>query len=260
MPIYNVLAARSSLVSTRRLRRRVFRVAALLNLTLAACAVGLFAMDSSSDPVPHKAMRAAWNALNLVTTLGDFSGLDQRAMGFMMATMVTFMAVGGYAIASLSGILSSDARIALRENRLMEHKLERLANHVIVIGFGPVGRLVAARLQAAGKQVVIIDRAVEMATEASDLGYLVVQGDAGMDPEVLELSRIGQARALVVTTDDPDRRLAITLTAHSCNPTLKISATGASRQHEALLRRAGASDVAIVDELVANALIDQLVS
>jgi hypothetical protein len=260
MPIYNVLAVRSGRVSTRRLRRQVFRIVVLLNLTLAVCAVGLFAMDSSSDLLPHKAMRAVWNSLNLVTTLGDFSGLDQRAMGFMMATMVTFMMVGGYAISSLSGILSSDARIALRENKRMEHKLERLTNHVIVIGFGPVGRLVAGRLQAAGEQVVIIERADAMATEASDLGYLVVQGDAGMDPGVFELARIGHAKALVVTTEEPDRMLAITLTAHSCNPTLKISATGANSQHEALLRRAGASEVAIADELVANAVIDRLFS
>ena len=57
---------------------------------------------------------------NLVTTLGDFTSLDQRERIFMMATMVFFLIIGGYALSRLTGILSSDAVMALRENRGME--------------------------------------------------------------------------------------------------------------------------------------------
>jgi hypothetical protein len=258
MPVYHALLTRSGRAHLRELRRRVIRVVALLNLALAGCAVGLFALDSSSDPLPDKSFRALWNALNLVTTLGDFSGLDQRSMTFMLATMVGFMIIGGYALSSLTGIFSSADMMAFRENKRMEHRLDRLANHVIVIGFGPVGRLVAGRLHEAGEEVVIVERTDEVAAEASNLGYLVVQGDAGADPVVLEGSRIEQARALVVTTEDPDRKLSITLMAHSCNPKLRISVTGANSPRGALLRHAGASEVVIIDELVANALVGQL--
>jgi len=258
MPIYHALEARSGRIHLREWRRRVFRVAVLLHVTLAVCAVGLIAMDSSGDPASAKIFRAIWNALNLVTTLGDFSDLDQRAKIFMMATMVAFMMIGGYAISSLTGNFSSAAMIALRENKRMEHKLDRLANHVIVVGFGPVGRLVADRLLQAGEQVVIVERTEEIATLASNLGYLVVQGDAGVDPAVLEGARVGQARALVVTTEEPDRKLSITLMAHSCNPKLNICVTGANAPRGALLHHAGASEVVVVDELVANALVDRL--
>ena len=258
MPIYRALEARSGRDYIRRWRRRVLRVVVLLHVTLAVCAAGLFALDSSSDPLPARAFRASWNALNLVTTLGDFSGLDQRAEIFMMATMVAFMMIGGYAISSLTGTFSSAAIVALRENKRMEHKLERLVDHVIVVGFDAVGRLVAYRLQEAGERVVIVERTEEMATQASNLGYLVVQGEAGADPDVLDGARVGQARALVVTTEDPDRKLSITLMAHSCNPKLQISVTGANSPLGALLRHAGASEVVVVDELVANALVDRL--
>jgi len=258
MPIYHTLEARSGRVYIRRLRERVLRVVVLLNVTMAVCVAGLFALDSSSDPLPAKAFRASWNALNLVTTLGAFSSLDQSAEIFMMATMLVFMMIGGYAISSLTGTFSSAAIVALRENKHMQHKLDRLENHVIVIGFGAVGRLVAGRLREAGEQVVIVDRTAEMATQASNLCYLVVQGDAGMDADALEHSRVEKARALIVTTEDPDRKLSITLMAHSCNPKLKISVTGADSPRGALLRRAGASEVVIVDELLANALVNQL--
>ena len=258
MPIYHVLKAQSGRAYFREGRRRVLRVVALLNVALALCAGGLFALDSSSDSLPARAFRALWNALNLVTTLGAFSDLDQRAQMFMIATMIAFMVIGGYAISSLAGTFSSAAIMALRENKRMQHKLDRLANHVIVIGFGSVGQLVAGRLQEAGEQVVIVDRANEVAAQASSLGYLVVHGDAGMDPAVLEYSRVGHARALVVTTEDPDRKLSITLMAHSRNPKLNISVTGATSPRGALLRHAGASEVVVVDELIANTLVDRL--
>ena len=61
----------------------------------------------------------------------------------------------------------------------------------------------------------------------------------------------------MVTTEDPDRKLSITLLAHSINPTLRIAVTGASPGAE-LLRRAGASEVVITDDLIADALVDRL--
>ena len=114
------------------------------------------------------------------------------------------------------------------------------------------------RLHEAGEQVVVVDRADQLAAQASDLGYLVVQGDAGMDDAVLDRSRIERARALVVTTEDSDRKLSITLMAHSRNPKLKIAVTGMNSPRGALLRRAGASEVVVMDELIADALVDRL--
>ena len=239
-------------------RRRVLHIVGLLLVTLAVCAIGLIALDSSGQPLPAKMFRGLWNALNLVTTLGDLSGLDEREKVFMMATMIAFLVIGGYAVSGLTGVLSSEAVMAFRENKKMEHKLDNLANHVIVIGFGALGRLVAGRLHDAGEQVVVIDRGNDLAAQASNLGYLVVQGDAGVDDAALDHAGVERAKALVVTTEDPDRKLSITLMAHSRNPKLKIAVTGANSPRGALLHRAGASQVVITDDLIADALVDRL--
>jgi len=241
-------------------RRRALHIVGLLLLTLAACAIGLIALDTSGQPLHAKIFRGLWNALNLVTTLGDLSDLDEREKVFMMTTMIAFLAVGGYAVSGLTGVISSDAVMAFRENKKMEHKLDNLTNHVIVIGFGPLGRLVAGRLRDAGEQVVVIDRGGDLAAEASNLGYLVVQGDAGVDDAALDHAGVERAKALVVTTEDPDRKLSITLMAHSRNPKLKIAVTGANKPRGALLHRAGASQVVIMDDLIADALVDRLKS
>ena len=258
MPIYRVAEPRVGRFHMQEWQRRVLHIVGLLLVTLAACAIGLIALDSSGQPLPAKTFRGVWNALNLVTTLGDLTGLDEREKLFMMATMIAFLVIGGYAVSGLTGVLSSDAVLAFRENKKMEHKLDNLANHVIVIGFGALGRLVAGRLHDAREQLVVIDRDNELAAQASNLGYLVVQGDAGVDDAALDRAGVERARALVVTTEDPDRKLSITLMAHSRNPKLKIAVTGANSPRGALLHRAGASLVVVTDDLIADAMVDRL--
>ena len=79
-----------------------------------------------------------------------------------------------------------------------------------------------------------------------------------MDEEVLTRARIDTARALVVTTEDVDRKLAITLMAHTLNPQLKIAVTGQNSPRGALLQRAGASEVVVVEDVVAEVLVNRL--
>jgi voltage-gated potassium channel Kch len=258
MPIYRVLELRSGHRRIREWQRGVLHTVGLLAAVLGVCALGMILLDTSGQPLPGKVSRGLWNALNLITTLGDFSSLDPREKTFMMLTMIFFMVIGGYALTRLSGILSSDAVLALRESENMEDKLSRISGHVIVIGFGALGQIVARTLRAAGEQVVILERADDLAGQASDLGYLVVQGDAGVDEPVLDHSGIARARALVVTTEDPDRKLALTLMAHARNPDLRIAVTGASEPRGALLRRAGASEVVIPNDLIASVLVERL--
>jgi hypothetical protein len=62
----------------------------------------------------------------------------------------------------------------------------------------------------------------------------------------------------VVTPADADSNLAITLLAHTINPKLRIAVPGENRMRKVLLESAGASDVVIANELVANALVGQL--
>ena len=136
--------------------------------------------------------------------------------------------------------------------------LDRLSQHVIVIGFQAVGQLVASKLQAAGETVVVVDRSEESAGQASEAGYMVVEGDAGIDDKVFDRAGIDRARALMVTTQDPDRNVAITLMAHSRNPALLIAVTGDNRQRGQLLHRAGAKQVVILDDIVSTALVSHL--
>lgn len=258
MPIYHVIEPGLGRQRVQAWRHRAWRMLGLLVLALLGCATGLAILDQSGGPVPSRFLDGLWNAANLVTTLGDFSDFSLRQKAFMLATMLITFVLGGYALGELTGLLSNEAVLVHRENRTMEHILKGLSNHVVVIGFRSVGELVAGRLHAAGETLVVVERDPAMADRASRLGHLVVLGDAGVDDHVFERARLDTARSVVVTTDDADRNVAITLMAHALNPQLRIAVTGQNSARGALLKRAGASEVVVADELIAGALIDRL--
>jgi voltage-gated potassium channel Kch len=173
--------------------------------------------------------------------------------------MFVTLGFGAYALSELSGLLSTEWVLAHRENRAMERTLEKLVEHVVVIGFRSLGELAAARLRDEGETVVIVDRDRTQAERASQLGYLVVQGDAGVDDHVFERARVAAAKSVVVTTGDPDRNLVITLMARAANPGLRIAVSGQNTARAALLKRAGATEIVVADEVVAGALMERII-
>src|SRR4030095_4194471 len=140
------------------------------------------------------AFDALWNSANLITTLGDFSAFDRRQKIFMLLVMLVTVIIAGWAMSKLTGLLTSDQVAAHRENKRMTPILDKLANHVVVIGFAELGEQVASRLKAAGDVVVVIERNKDLADSASSLGHLVVLGDAGAQDGVLPSARVDTAR------------------------------------------------------------------
>lgn len=85
----------------------------------------------------------------------------------------------------------------------------KLTGHVVVIGFGPAGRVVAERLARRddAPPVMVVDLNPRSVLEARSEGLHALVGDAG-SAEIIEEAHVPQARAVVVTL--PDHRAAIT--------------------------------------------------
>ncbi|MHB1230432.1 MAG: NAD-binding protein [Halothiobacillus sp.] len=257
MPIYRLSYVRRAQQDMRVRRVQLIRLVSLFAITLTLTAIGLVALDPTQDPWPTKLFNALWNATNLVTTLGDFTTFTQAQKTFMMGASFSIMVLGGYAITQTINWLTNPIVAINRENRQMSRNFETLRDHVIVIGYSPLGRLVTNRLMP-DQNVVIIEKLDDLANLASEQGLLVVQGDAGVDDEVFTRAGIDHAKALVVTSESPDRKLAITLMAHARNANLRIAVTAEDDSRGLLLRRAGATDIVVADDLIASTLVGHL--
>jgi len=235
--------------------RRARLAIGLLILVLLGSSGGLVLLDRSDAPLTTKMFTAFWDAVNLVTTLGDFSDFNTDQKVFMLVAMLATVVVAGYAFRQLAGMLSGDDVMVFWENRAMEHKLETLNNHIVVCPFSPVGQLVAARLLDAGATVLVLDSDAKRAEKASGLGYMVILGDQTSFDDVLERARLDTARGLFVTGADPNSNLEITLVAHTLNPALKIVVSGENELRRVLLQKAGASTVIDENDIVASAMV-----
>jgi voltage-gated potassium channel len=124
----------------------------------------------------------------------------------------------------------------------MERSLAELHKHLIVCGFGRMGRLVCQEFAAQRLPFVVIERQAEL-LEKFDVPYGVpLHGDATAD-EVLKRAGIDRARALVTVVASDADNLYITMSARLLNERLLIVARAADVGSENKLLRAGASRV-----------------
>jgi CPA2 family monovalent cation:H+ antiporter-2 len=76
-----------------------------------------------------------------------------------------------------------------------------LSGHVVLVGYGRVGRKLAADLDAAGLPFVVAEQNRELVEQLREEGRAAVTGDAAR-PEVLVQAHVARARLLVIATPD----------------------------------------------------------
>ena len=106
--------------------------------------------------------------------------------------------------------------------RRMQRRINRLKNHVVLCGYGQVGRAIEKELIGDGEVVVAIDRREPDHPPSSGKRMMLV-GDATED-HILHQVGLDSAKALIVALDSDIDNLFITLSARSLNPDLFIVA------------------------------------
>lgn len=104
----------------------------------------------------------------------------------------------------------------------MQRRIDEFKGHVIVCGYGQVGRSIVDEMDRAGKDVVVIDHA-ELDPEELPDGVELVTGEA-TDDDVLAKAGLQRASTLVVALDSDADTLYVSLTARSENEGLFIIA------------------------------------
>ena len=125
----------------------------------------------------------------------------------------------------------------------MRYKLAELRDHVVICGFGRMGRVIADEIQRSGTAMVVVERDAARESELIATGMTYVIGSA-LDDRVLELAGVSRARAIAVATASDADNVYVTLSARAMNPQIRILARGESEAGLQHLRMAGA-DVAI---------------
>ncbi|MCJ2187871.1 potassium channel family protein [Novosphingobium beihaiensis] len=127
----------------------------------------------------------------------------------------------------------------------MKRIQERLAGHVVVLGYGVSGSEAVAELIARGTDpagIVVIDPSPQRLAMAEQAGCNVMEGDATRD-DTLEAVRISRAQSILVSAGRDDTTILIILTARHVAPHVPITAVVRADDNELLARQAGANNV-----------------
>lgn len=122
----------------------------------------------------------------------------------------------------------------------------------VVIGFGRVGRMVCDMLAMHNQPFLVVESDADVVAQARRQGYAILFGDVART-EMLDRLRLGHARALILTMDDPVLSVRVTKRVRGWVPDLPIIARARDTDHAAELYRAGASDV--VPEALESSLL-----
>ncbi|MFN5496350.1 MAG: cation:proton antiporter [bacterium] len=139
-----------------------------------------------------------------------------------------------------------DARHSRRTKGLDADAATRLSTRTkplaVVVGYGPVGRLVDALLRDAGLETVIVDMNIDTVRQLQAKGRIAVYGDASRR-EVLEQAGIRDAVHLVLSLPHSEERGSLVMLARELNPTIEITARARYLAEREVLMRAGANTV-----------------
>lgn len=192
---------------------------------------------------------ALYQTVTTITTVG-FREVEPLSAAGQVFTIVLILAGVGAALYTLTALLEAlvEGHIGeAMERRRMDRQIRALRGHVIVCGWGRVGRAVARELDHAGRAVVVVD-VDDDRIAAIPRTYLHVAGDAS-DDEVLRKAGIDRASALVAAVATDAVNLFITLSGRSLQPDVFIVARAREESSVNKLLRAGADRVVNPQEI-----------
>ncbi len=177
-----------------------------------------------------------------ITTVGFEEVFELGHAGRIVTIFIMLFGVG-LALYTAGAAIERLFDLGVARQRARTRKLiGQFQDHVILCGFGRVGKGVYKSLVDRGEQVVVIERKPEDVEAAESDGIPVISGNATMN-DTLEAAGIMRAAALVACVTDDSDNLVIILSARSLNPKIHLVSRASELESESKLRLAGADSV-----------------
>ena len=149
-----------------------------------------------------------------------------------------------YVVSGIVQMLTEGEIERMLGERTQNKEIGQLSDHTIICGYGRVGQMLAAELQAQGEALVVLDRDPDRVRLAVADGFPAMVGDAVLDDTLQQVGLL-RARAFATVLPDDAINVFITLTARELNESIRIIARAETPGTERKLLRSGATNVVI---------------
>ena len=187
----------------------------------------------------------------VVVAAGTLSGIIPRDVGQFMLLIIGLSLFATPLVDRFGRWIA--ARIAARDGARMqasaldEEEVYDLDGHVVIAGFGRVGRILGRLMEHAGIAFVALEHDPDIVTRERERGQQIHFGDASR-PELLRRFHLERASAVIVTMNHPGHALRAVRALRREYPHMSILARAHDREHALRLRAEGAN-VAIPETL-----------
>ncbi len=187
-------------------------------------------------------MDALYMTFITVTTVGYRELYPLDTAGRAIAIVVSVAGIGSlfYLLAAVMEYLVARQVRDPFGRRTMRQRIAAMSGHVVVVGYGRMGRRSAEELTLEHVPFVVVDSDPAVATPLEEAGVPVIVGD-GEDEEVLSEAGVPRARGIVVATSNDATNAFVVMTARALNAGAIIVARADDASSVRKLERAGAS-------------------
>ena len=184
-----------------------------------------------------------WMVLITISTIG-YGEVETLSQAGRLVTVLII--AGGLLVVQLSiqrvlGLSQSGYFRQLREVRF-RRMLRRMNGHVILCGYGRIGKEIAEQLLLENVQVLVVELDPQCQKAAQERGLQVLHADATLDETLLEAG-LDRCRSLVAALPSNAANLYVTLSARGLRKNCRLIARADSEEAASKLELAGASVV-----------------
>ncbi|MEB3200446.1 MAG: potassium channel protein [Synechococcaceae cyanobacterium] len=160
--------------------------------------------------------------------------------------VTVFSIMGGLVVLQLTinnlvGLSESGYFSRRRQRRFLDW-VGSMQDHVILCGYGRIGREIASQLGLEGIPMLIVEMDPERRDAAEEKGLPVLLADATLDETLMEAG-ILRCRSLVAALPNDAANVYVVLSARAIAPKVRLIARSDSEEAERKLRQAGADRV-----------------
>ena len=207
----------------------------------------------------------------ILARLGVSLGLlTPDGMSLILAGVVITIALNSFLFAAIEPMrrwaLSRSEmarRLEMRQDPFaelpMSTEAKYLEGQVVLVGYGRVGKRVAAALQGRGIPFVVAEQNRELVEDLRRQGLAAVSGNAA-DPAVLIQAHVARAAMLVIATPDTLLARQMAVTARTLNPAIEIVLRTHNEEESALLRSEQIGQVFFGEEELAKGMLEHVLA